>query len=45
MRKRGDIAVDIISRIDDDVLEKNLFKRFELWFSRGKKPKNKNGYR
>ena len=40
MRKRGDIAVDIISRIDDDVLEKNLLKRFELWFSRGKKPKN-----
>ena len=40
MRKRGDIAVDIISRIDDDVLEKTLLKRFELWFSRGKKPKN-----
>ena len=40
MRKRGDIAVDIISRIDDDVVEKNLIKRFELWFSRGKKPKH-----
>ena len=39
MRKRGSIAVNIISRIDDDVVEKNLIKRFELWFSRGKKPK------
>ena len=39
MRKRGNIAVNIISRIDDDVVEKNLIKRFELWFSRGKKPK------
>ncbi len=39
MRRKSSIAVDIISRIDEDIVEKNLIKRFELWFSRGKKPK------
>ncbi len=40
MRKKQDFALDVMSGIDDDIIDKNLKKRFELWFSRGKKPKN-----
>ena len=39
MRKKDEFTIDVVSGIDDDIVTKNLQKRFELWFSRGKKPK------
>ena len=40
MRKKEKIASDIISGIDDEIIEKNLIKRFQLWMPPTKKPKN-----
>jgi|GEM_PF-3376447 len=30
-------TLDVVSAIDEDILDKNLKKRFELWFKRGKR--------
>lgn len=35
--KKEEFTLDVVSAIDDDVIEKNLKKRFELWFKRGKR--------
>ena len=37
MNDKQKFTLDVISSIDDDVLEKNLKKRFELWFKKGKR--------
>ena len=39
MRNREELAIDIVSAIDEDIVEKNLVKRFELWFTRKQTPK------
>ena len=41
MRNREELAIDIVSAIDDDIVEESLQKRFELWFKRKQKPNNK----
>ena len=35
--KKEEFTLDVVSAIDDDVIEKNIKKRFELWFKRGKR--------
>lgn len=34
---KDEFTLDVVSAIDDDVIEKNLKKRFELWLKRGKR--------
>ncbi len=37
MSKRDDFILDAVTGIDDDIIEKNLQKRFKLWMKKGKK--------
>ena len=34
---KDEFTLDVVSAIDDDVIEKNLKKRFKLWLKRGKR--------
>jgi len=40
MRNKQDFTLDVISSIDEDIVNDNLNKRFALWFSRAQKKKN-----
>ena len=40
MRKKEEMTLDVISGIDDDIVEKNMRKRFELWLKKAKPKKN-----
>ena len=41
MFKKEDFTIDVMSKIDDDIVERNLKKRFELWMRRSKPNKNR----
>jgi len=40
MRNKQEFTLDVISSIDEDIVNDNLNKRFALWFSRAQKKKN-----
>ena len=41
MRKNEEFTLDVLSRIDDDIITENLNKRFALWFNRAPKKNNR----
>ena len=36
MSNKHDLKLDVLSNLDDDIIEKNLLKRFELWHKKGR---------
>ncbi len=37
MNEKNLFTLDVVSSIDEDIIDKNLRKRFELWFKKGKR--------
>ena len=37
MKDKHLFTLDVVSSLDDDIIDKNLQKRFELWFKKGKR--------